>query len=83
MTEWIKCSERLPAVGEIVHVFNGAYIQPFCIYEVSKRAETERFSKPRFKEIGGYVIREATHWMPIFVPDFDPPNAKSAKAVKF
>lgn len=64
--EWIKCSERMPEIGESVIGWNGWAIRN-CSYRINTYAKTEKGRQPRF-EVSEGIWHRVTHWMPLPEP---------------
>jgi len=64
--EWIKCSERMPDVGQGVIGWNGYAIRG-CRYRSNTYAKTEKGRQPRFEVTEG-IWHGVTHWMPLPEP---------------
>ncbi len=61
MSEWIKCSERMPDIyGKVVIIQSGFYCDPFVV----------RYNgNDMFDELGNvYPIEIVSHWMPLPEP---------------
>lgn len=61
--EWIKCSDRMPEVGQDVIGWNGFAIRQVR-YRINTYARTEKGRLPRF-ESGNGIWHGVTHWTPL------------------
>ncbi|ELY6201956.1 DUF551 domain-containing protein [Cronobacter malonaticus] len=66
MSEWIKCSERMPELRQRVLVWNG-YSVTECTYKRNEYAKTPKGREPRFEFHAG-IKHGITHWMPLPAP---------------
>ncbi len=70
MTEWIKCSERIPNLGEAVMIsWNGENFDSDAFYDHSlSKWQTILEIIYDGEEIIGDPERKITHWMPLPKP---------------
>ena len=61
MSDWIKCSERLPEQNRRVLVFSNRYVGGIVIAQLLFEGE---FSAVCYE----YPLRDITHWMPLPEP---------------
>lgn len=69
MTEWIKCSDRLPEENENVILYDGQTV--FCgCYEGVDITDKKCFGNQACDGIcyGWYEKKQPTHWMPLPKP---------------
>jgi hypothetical protein len=69
MSEWIKCSERMPPVGTKLLTWNGWFIVQ-AEYRSNEHAKTEKGRQPRFENFRG-IMSSVTHRMPLPEPPAD------------
>lgn len=70
MSEWIKCSERMPEIGRrVLIVQHGKYVSSATLYQW-EAAKTEKGRKPRFEDFRG-IVSDVTHWQPLPSPPED------------
>lgn len=71
MSQWVKCSERMPEIGQIVLGWNG-YTVRRCVYTRNKYAKTQKRREPRFEiSTGASEWYGVTHWMPLPDPPLE------------
>lgn len=66
MSQWIKCSERMPEIRQTVIGWNGYAVRQ-CIYTRNEYAKTQKGREPRFEILTG-IWHGVTHWMPLPPP---------------
>lgn len=65
--EWIKCSERMPEIGNrVIVTIEGKYVR-CASYTQWDGAKTERGRAPRFEDLRR-IVHGVTHWMPLPEP---------------
>ncbi|WP_411814041.1 DUF551 domain-containing protein [Cronobacter sakazakii] len=67
MSEWIKCSDRMPEIGQRVLVATEGRSVNCASYRQWESAKTEKGRAPRFEDYRGTVYG-VTHWMPLPAP---------------
>lgn len=73
MSEWIKCSERMPEQHQIVDIWVPGYFPArMCNYRLMKNYGGRKGNDFFAPESSGYTcIRTASHWMPAPEPPQD------------
>ncbi|MDZ7280349.1 DUF551 domain-containing protein [Pantoea eucrina] len=66
MSQWIKCSERMPEIRQTVIGWNGCAVRQ-CVYTRNEYAKTQKGREPRFETLTG-IWHGVTHWMPLPEP---------------
>ena len=67
MSEWIKCSDKLPPIGETVLCYKGSvftawYIEKSCPYEKKRKGWHIDWAKGSYQFFKDFDV---THWMPL------------------
>ncbi|NEG85075.1 DUF551 domain-containing protein [Pantoea agglomerans] len=67
MSQWIKCSEKMPEIGaKVLVVQHGKYVSSVH-YRQWVTAKNEKGRAPRFEDMRG-IVYGVTHWQPLPSP---------------